>query len=614
MHAGPIKPFLKWAGGKRQLLPELLPLVRHDTGKYIEPFIGGGALFFALAKPGCVIGDSNPELINTYEQIALNPDEVIDLLKGFKNEKDEFYRIRALDWRALPPAVAAARTIYLNHTCFNGLFRVNRKGQFNVPFGGYKNPRYCDEENLRAVSQLLAETTIVCSDFETTLERYAEPGDTVFLDPPYFPVSEYADFKRYTAEQFYQPDQERLARCAERLVGAGCRVILTNSNHPEVFRLLPNMGIRVVPTKRYISSNANTRRGEDLILTSQNVQPKHPLDQQMQAFPSTRFMGSKSKIVGSIWPLLADLDFTSVADLFSGSGVVSYMFKAQGKQVFSNDHMSMAHCYAQAMIENSHETLSDDLVDELVVPHANQSSFVQDTFRGLYFTDDENFLIDTIRANIEELENKYDRSIAMTALIRACMKKRPRGIFTYTGMRYNDGRADLRKTMETQFREAVRQVNAAVFSNGKECSATLGDALEFDRRADLVYLDPPYYSPTSDNQYVRRYHFVEGLARSWRGVEIQDHTKTKKFRSYPTPFSTYEGSVQAFRTIFERYKQSIIVVSYSSNSLPTKEELFDILHEYKKSVAVYPIDHRYSFGTKKTTPKNVVKEYIFIGC
>ena len=201
----------------------------------------------------------------------------------------------------------------------------------------------------------------------------------------------------------------------------------------------------------------------------------------------------------------------------------------------------------------------------------------------------------------------------MSALIRACVKKRPRGIFTYTGMRYNDGRADLRKTMECQFREAIEQINGAVFSNGLECAAFLGEATEFDHPADLVYLDPPYYSPHSDNQYVRRYHFVEGLARSWEGVEIQQHTKTKKFKSYATPFSTYEGSVSAFRKIFDRYRDSIIVVSYSSNSLPEKEELFELLHEYKRNVAVYPIDHRYSFGTQKATAKNLVKEYVFIG-
>ena len=160
-------------------------------------------------------------------------------------------------------------------------------------------------------------------------------------------------------------------------------------------------------------------------------------------------------------------------------------------------------------------------------------------------------------------------------------------------------------------------MNAAVFDNGTECISIQGDALQVEGVApDLVYMDPPYYSKLSDNEYVRRYHFIEGLARDWEGVEIQQHTKTKKFKSYPTPFSSREGATIAFDYLFEKYKDSIIVVSYSSNSLPTKEEIIDIMKKYKRCVEVIPVNYTYSFGNQRTakTHRNNVQEYLFVGC
>ena len=146
------RPVLKWAGGKTQLLDELLLRAPKAYGKYIEPFFGGGALFFALKPENAVIADSNPELINMYQQIAINVDEVIDKLKRYHNSQEEFYAVREQNWMNLSKSEAAARMIYLNRTCFNGLYRVNRQGQFNVPFGKYKNPKICDETNLRQAS------------------------------------------------------------------------------------------------------------------------------------------------------------------------------------------------------------------------------------------------------------------------------------------------------------------------------------------------------------------------------------------------------------------------------------------------------------------------------
>lgn len=336
--------------------------------------------------------------------------------------------------------------------------------------------------------------------------------------------------------------------------------------------------------------------------------------EQLTKYPSTRFMGSKRKIVDAIWDVCKDFPFDSVLDLFSGSGIVGYMFKCHGKEVTTNDYMSMAATYGKALIENNLITLSLSETDNLLKEIPNDG-FVEKTFGGLYFSDDENRLIDIIRTNIQRMSNQYKQAIAMCALIRTCIKKRPRGIFTYTGERYNDGRRDLQISFEQHFREAVDVINNAVFSNDKKNRALWGDSLSLDEdtKYDLVYLDPPYYTPKSDNEYVRRYHFIEGLSRNWEGVNIQQETKTKKFKSYPTPFSTEEGATKAFNDLFKKYKDSILVVSYSSNSLPTKDEIINLLSKYKKHTKVVPIDYKYSFGTRNTVKRNDVQEYLFVG-
>ena len=620
--AVPAKPILKWAGGKTQMLGDLLPKVPSSYGRYIEPFFGGGAMFFALQPEQAVIADSNPELINLYRQVANHVDDVICQLKKYENTQEMFYAVRGEDWTMLPEAEAAARTIFLNKTCFNGLYRVNKKGQFNVPFGKYKNPKICDEEGLKAASAALKKAEIVCGDYLLVLEHYAQPGDFVFLDPPYLPISEYSDFKRYTKEQFYEEDHVELAKMVKTLHERGCHVILTNSNHPLVHELYAPFTIDVIQTKRHISCNGSTRKGEDVIVT---IPPKQrtlikllpkPLPEQVSAYPPTRFMGSKSKLLSEIWSVASQFNVDTVVDLFSGSGIVGYMFKAQGKSVISNDYMAMSATFTKAMIENNTVTLPLEEAERLLVAHKESDHFVSTKFQGLYYTDEENDLIDTLRTNIAAIRDPYKHAIAMTALIRACTKKRPRGIFTYTGHRYDDGRKDLQKSLAEQFLDAVEAVNSAVFDNGKVNRSKHGDAMDLRvEQADLVYIDPPYYSPLSDNEYVRRYHFVEGLARDWKGVEIQEHTQTKKFKSYPTPFSTRKGAADAFDRLFKKFSNSILIVSYSSNSLPTQDEMVAMMAKYKEHVEVIPIDYKYSFGNqnKAKTHRNSVQEYLFVG-
>ena len=618
----PIKPILKWAGGKTQMLGDLLPKVPSSYGKYIEPFFGGGAMFFALQPEQAVIADSNPELINLYRQVSSNVEDVIGYLKKYENTPEMFYEVRGQDWTTLPQSEAAARTIFLNKTCYNGLYRVNKKGQFNVPFGKYKNPKICDEEGLKAASNALKKAEIICGDYLLVLEHYAQPGDFVFLDPPYLPISEYSDFKRYTKEQFYEEDHVELAKMVMDLHERGCYIILTNSNHPLVHELYSPFTIDVIQTKRYISCKSKTRKGEDVIVT---IPPKQretiklvpkPLSNQVSAYPPTRFMGSKSKLLTQIWSVASQFNVKTVVDLFSGSGIVGYMFKAQGKSVISNDYMAMSATFTKAMVENNTVTLPISEAKQLLVECKESDHFVSTEFKGLYYTDEENALIDTLRTNIAAIHDPYKHAIAMTALIRACTKKRPRGIFTYTGHRYDDGRKDLQKSLAEQFLEAVEAVNNAVFDNGQKNLSKCGDAMDLRvEHADLIYIDPPYYSPLSDNEYVRRYHFVEGLARDWKGVEIQEHTQTKKFKSYPTPFSTRKGAAGAFDRLFKKFANSILIVSYSSNSLPTQDEMVAIMAKYKEHVEVIPIDYKYSFGNQNEakTHRNSVQEYLFVG-
>lgn len=615
------KPVLKWAGGKGQMLNILEQRMPQTYNKYIEPFFGGGALFFDVMPENAIIADSNPELINLYRVIATNVEELIHSLKSYRYDKDMYYQVRGQDISKLSDVEKAARTIYLNKTGFNGLYRVNKKGQFNVPFGRYKNPKILDEANLRTASNVLQSATIVCGDYIDVLEKYAEAGDFVFLDPPYMPVSEYSDFKRYTKEQFGIDDQKRLATEVELLHKRGCYVMLTNSNHPLIQELYQNYDFEVFDTRRSINSKGNKRLGKDVLVRAYPAQCTKilkPIEtpKQNKMFPTTRYMGSKEKMLPYIASAVKDLKYNSVLDLFSGSGCVSYLFKTLGKQVFSNDYMAFSAAFSKATVENNDVILTEKDMYTLINTVPDEvDTFVSDTFKGLYFNDEDNAFIDRIRSNKMLITEPYKQSIIDAALSRACMKRRPRGIFTYTGNRYDDGRRDLKISLKDHFIQAVKDFDNAVFDNHQKNKSLNMDFRNVNVDADLVYIDPPYYSKLSDNEYVRRYHFVEGLARDWKGVEIQPNTKTKKFKNYPTPFKSKNTTYQAFESMFKKYANKITVVSYSSNSLPTKEEMIKMMQSNFDVVKVYEIDYRYSFSTHKNSNRNnKVKEYIFIGC
>jgi len=263
-----IKPFVKWAGGKTQILPYLLKKVPEKFNTYFEPFLGGGALFFALLPTNAFLSDKNEELINAYIVIRDQVEDLIKSLKKHKNEKDYYYYIRALDPKNLSPVERASRFIYLNKTCYNGLWRVNSKGKFNVPFGKYKNPKICDEKILRQISKTLKGKKIFCADFEEVIS-FAKPGDFIYFDPPYYPLSNSANFTKYISDDFGEEDQKRLANVFRELDKKGCYVCLSNSNTNFIKELYQGYHIQIVIANRYINCKGNKRKGiKELMITN----------------------------------------------------------------------------------------------------------------------------------------------------------------------------------------------------------------------------------------------------------------------------------------------------------------------------------------------------------
>lgn len=262
------KPFVKWVGGKRQLLKQFRELGLYPpddfdpfTNTYFEPFAGGGAVFFDLLPQKAELSDLNSELVTTYNVIKNDVDALIKSLKKHKYEKEYYLEVRAKDPKTLSDLDVASRFIFLNRTCFNGMYRVNSKGGFNVPFGKYTNPIICDEENLRKVSKALQKVTIKNQDYKKVLEK-AKKGDFIYFDPPYYPVSKTASFTSYTADAFLEKEQTELRDTFVELHKRGCFVMLSNSDTPFINKLYSGIkGVKVskVSAGRAINSNGAKR-------------------------------------------------------------------------------------------------------------------------------------------------------------------------------------------------------------------------------------------------------------------------------------------------------------------------------------------------------------------
>jgi DNA adenine methylase len=264
------KPFVKWVGGKRQLLKQfrelgLYPPEKFDPShhRYFEPFVGGGAVFFDLLPDKSYLSDTNSELITTYKVIRDDVDALIKSLKKYRYEKEYYYKIRARDPRKLSDIEIASRFIFLNHAGFNGMYRVNKSGGFNVPFGRYTNPLICDEKNLRKVSEMLQHTEITEADYKKVL-RYAKAGDFVYFDPPYYPVSKTASFTAYTANGFLENEQIELRDTFMELHKRGCFIMLSNSDTPFINKIYSDISdkeihIHKLEAGRMINSKAKGR-------------------------------------------------------------------------------------------------------------------------------------------------------------------------------------------------------------------------------------------------------------------------------------------------------------------------------------------------------------------
>ena len=267
------KPFVKWVGGKRQLLNQfklrnLYPPDGFDAkkGKYFEPFVGGGAVFFDLLPKKAALSDMNYELVTTYNVIRDDVETLIKSLKKHKYDKEYFLKIRAKKVQDLSPVEIASRFIFLNRTGFNGMYRVNSKGEFNVPFGKYNNPLICDAENLRKVSFALQGVDIKHQDYKAVLKS-AKKGDFIYFDPPYYPVSTTASFTAYTKDAFLEKEQIELRDVFAELSKRGCFVMLSNSDTPFINKIygelkkngVPKIRISQIYANRAINSDASKR-------------------------------------------------------------------------------------------------------------------------------------------------------------------------------------------------------------------------------------------------------------------------------------------------------------------------------------------------------------------
>lgn len=260
------KPFLKWPGGKRALLPEIRQLIPKDYKRYFEPFVGGGALFFDMCPEDAVLADHNEDLVKCYIAIRDNVEAVVEHLTSMKNTADDYYRIRKTDPR--DPSERAARLIYLATLSFNGIYRVNLRGEFNVPYGHKAHLNPCAKDTLIAASRALSKATILSGDFGRTVKNVAA-GDFVYLDPPYTVAHTNNGFIKYNAHIFSWKDQIRLAHKAKRLAEKGCYVMVSNANYPDIIKLYKDFKVHTVYRASRIAASADYRgRVSECLFTS----------------------------------------------------------------------------------------------------------------------------------------------------------------------------------------------------------------------------------------------------------------------------------------------------------------------------------------------------------
>lgn len=359
-----------------------------------------------------------------------------------------------------------------------------------------------------------------------------------------------------------------------------------------------------------------TRSGPALAYVRDDEMCSTAMPERAAAYPELRYMGSKNRLLPWIHGVLSMLSFKTAADPFLGSGCVAYLMKTMGKSVRGSDFLNFPVVLANATLVNSQHRLDDYAVAKLLSPTSSSPNFIERTYAGIFYTPKDLRFLDRVSANLALLENDAQAALARAALIRSCLKKQPRGVFTISGdlSRYDDGRRDLRMSLDQHFVEQCEVFSEVVFDNGCHHSADRQDVFGADPTGvDLVYLDPPYVPRADDNCYMKRYHFLEGLSCYWDGLEIMEKTKTKKVAKPFSAFGSRKNAVDAFDRMFRLYEGSIIVLSYSSNGYPDLGELVSLMKRYKARVTVHEKAHRYHFGTHAKVARSEVQEYLIVG-
>jgi DNA adenine methylase/adenine-specific DNA-methyltransferase len=330
----------------------------------------------------------------------------------------------------------------------------------------------------------------------------------------------------------------------------------------------------------------------------------------LAGYPRLRFMGSKYRLAPRLAELFATLPPGPAVDAFSGSGVVAYTLKASGRSVLANDALTFAATIARATVENDLERIDKTDLGQLLAGNRDGRDFIATTFAGLYFDDHE--FLDAVWSQMDTL-SQGKRAIAIAAMCLAAAWKQPRGVFTVTTPRYDDGRRQLRAPLRDLFVEAVSVFNRAVFQ-GAPCRSTCGDVFAIDPEPFAVaYLDPPYAPARDDTDYIKRYHFLEGLATYWEGQEIMWETRTRKLRKRHTPFAYKRSAAGALDRTFEHFRASTIVLSYGSNAALEIGELETLLRRHKRRVDRVEIPHFYGFGTHAKATRRAATEYVLVG-
>jgi DNA adenine methylase/adenine-specific DNA-methyltransferase len=267
-------------------------------------------------------------------------------------------------------------------------------------------------------------------------------------------------------------------------------------------------------------------------------------------------MGSKYRLVPHLSAVFSEIGGQTALDAFSGSGVVSYLLKTLGYQVTASDFLNFPTVIARATVVNQDDRLDASDVEAICGPPADGCNFIQRTFRGMYFTEDDLRFLDSAWSHIDHMSG-HNRDLAISSLVLSAARRQPRGVFTFTGPRYDGGRRDLRLSLKEHFRERVEEYNRVVFDSSQPCTALCSDVFDLPAPPyDLVYLDPPYAPPRDDNCYIKRYHFLEGLSVYWRGQTIMHDTRTKKLEKRYTPFSYKHSITEALRRTFKQFRES----------------------------------------------------------